>query len=67
MYITISLDTFVIDIILLGSCSQMEFSIDFVSLKDNLANPFTKGLSGERINCASRGMGLKKPNLTESA
>ena len=34
-------------------------SIDFVSLKDNLADPFIKGLSGERINCASRGMGLK--------
>ena len=34
-------------------------SIDFVSPKDNLADPLTKGLSGERINCASRGMGLK--------
>jgi len=34
-------------------------SIDFVSSKDNLADPLTKGLSGERINCASRGMGLK--------
>ena len=34
-------------------------SIDFVSSKDNLVDPFTKGLSGERINCASRGMGLK--------
>ena len=34
-------------------------SIDFVSSKDNLADPFTKILSGERINCASRGMGLK--------
>jgi len=33
-------------------------SIDLVSSKDNLADPFTKGLSGERINCASRGMGL---------
>ena len=33
--------------------------IDFVSSKDNLVDPFTKGLSGERINCASRGMGVK--------
>ena len=34
-------------------------SIDFVSSKDNLADPFTKDLSGERIKCASRGMGIK--------
>jgi len=34
-------------------------SIDFVSSKDNLADLFTKGLNGERINCASRGLGLK--------
>jgi len=34
-------------------------SIDFVSSKDNLANLLTKDLSGECINCASRGMGLK--------
>jgi len=34
-------------------------SIDFVSSKDNLADPFTKGLNGERINCTSRRMGLK--------
>ena len=34
-------------------------SIDFVSLKDNLADPFTKDLSEKRINCVSRGMGLK--------
>ena len=38
--------------------SNRIISIDFVSSKDNL-DPFTKGLSGERINCASRGMGLK--------
>jgi len=38
----------------------MELSLlDFVSSKDNLADLFTKGLSVERINCASRGMGLK--------
>ena len=34
-------------------------SIDFVSSKDNLADPFTKDLNGERINCASRRIGLK--------
>jgi len=34
-------------------------SIDFVSSKDNLADSLTKGLSRERINCASRGMSLK--------
>jgi len=34
-------------------------SIDFVSSIDNLADPFTKGLSGEHINCTSRGMGIK--------
>jgi len=34
-------------------------SIDFVSSKDNLTDPFTKGLNGEHINCASRGMRLK--------
>ena len=34
-------------------------SIDFVSSKDNLADPLAKSLSGKRINCASRGMGLK--------
>ena len=33
--------------------------INFVSSKDNLADSFIKGLSGERINCASRKMGLK--------
>jgi len=34
-------------------------SIDFVSSKDNLADPFTKGLIKKCINCTSRGMGLK--------
>ena len=29
-------------------------SIDFVSSKDNLIDLFTKSLSGERINCASK-------------
>jgi len=33
--------------------------IDFVSSKDKVADPFTKSLSGERINCALRGMRLK--------
>jgi len=34
-------------------------SIDFVASKDNSTDPFTKSLSGERINCASREMRLK--------
>jgi len=34
-------------------------SIDFISSKDNLADLFTKDLSEELINCASRKMGLK--------
>ena len=34
-------------------------SIDFISSKDNLVDLLTKGLSEERINCASRRMGLK--------
>jgi len=34
-------------------------SIDFISSKDNLADPFIKGLNGERINYALRGMRLK--------
>lgn len=33
-------------------------SIDYVRSVDNLADPFTKGLSREKTNCASRGMGL---------
>ena len=34
-------------------------SIDFVSSKDNLADPFIKGLSGKHINCAFEGNGSK--------
>ena len=66
LYITVNLDKSVVDITLLGSCSNGVISIDFVTSKDNLANMFTKDLSGERINCASREMGLK-PNHTELA
>ena len=33
--------------------------IDFISSKDNLADPFTKNLSGVRINCILMGMGVK--------
>jgi len=33
--------------------------IDFVASKDNIVDPFTKNLSGEHINCASKEMGLK--------
>ena len=34
-------------------------SIDYVKSKDNLANPLTKGLSRDQVNCSSRGMRLK--------
>jgi hypothetical protein len=34
-------------------------SIDYIKSKDNIANPLTKCLSGEHVNCSSRGMGLK--------
>ena len=40
----------------LSQFSNGIISIDFVSSKDNLADQLTKGLSGERINCASKGM-----------
>jgi len=46
--------------------SNEVISIDFVSSKDNQADPFTRSLSGECINCGSRGMRLK-PKHTESA
>ena len=39
--------------------SNEVISIDFVSSKDNLVDPFTKDLSGEHINYTLRGMGLK--------
>jgi hypothetical protein len=34
-------------------------SIDYIKSKDNITNPLTKGLSGEHVNCSSRGTGLK--------
>ena len=34
-------------------------SIDFIKLKENIADPLTKGLSREQVNCSLRGMGLK--------
>ena len=34
-------------------------SIDYIKSKDNIVDPLTKGLSGERVNCSSRGMSLK--------
>jgi hypothetical protein len=34
-------------------------SIDHIKSKDNIADPLTKGLSGERVNWSSRGIGLK--------
>ena len=34
-------------------------SIDYMKLKENIANLLTKGLSREQVNCLSRGMRLK--------
>ena len=34
-------------------------SIDYIKLKDNLADPLTEGLTREQVNCTSRGMRLK--------
>ena len=34
-------------------------SIDYIKSKDNLANPLTKGLTREQVNCTSSGMRLK--------
>ncbi|GJZ34017.1 retrotransposon protein, putative, ty1-copia subclass [Tanacetum coccineum] len=34
-------------------------SIDYVASKDNIADPFTKGLSRELVSKSSKGMGLK--------
>ena len=59
LYISVSLDIFVVDNTVKQLLSNEIISIDFVSSKDNLVDPFTKRLSGERINYASRGMGLK--------
>ena len=39
--------------------SNGTISIDYVRTNDNLADPITKSLSREKIDCASRGMGLK--------
>ena len=39
--------------------SNGTISIDYVWTKYNLIDPLTKGLSGEKINYASREMGLK--------
>ena len=60
VYIMVSLDTSIEDIILLGSCSRMVlFQFDFVASENNLADSLTKDFNGERTNCASKGMGLK--------
>ena len=34
-------------------------SIDYIKSKDNIVDPLTKNLSGEHVNCSSRGIGLK--------
>jgi len=39
--------------------SNEVISIDFVTSKNNFADLFTKGLSGECINCALKEIGLK--------
>ncbi|GJV37166.1 TMV resistance protein N [Tanacetum coccineum] len=52
--------------------STRVISIDYVASKDNIADPFTKGLSRELVSKSSKGMGLKplkervsiKENLT---
>jgi len=39
--------------------SNRVISIDFMASKNNLVDPLTKNLSGERINCIPKEMGLK--------
>ena len=34
-------------------------SINFIKLKENIADPLTKDLSREQVNYSSRGIGLK--------
>ena len=34
-------------------------SINFIKMKENIADLLTKDLSREQVNCLSRGMGLK--------
>ncbi|XP_073154047.1 uncharacterized protein [Henckelia pumila] len=38
-------------------------AVDYVKSKDNLADPLTKGLGRDQVNCLSRGMGLKPTKL----
>ena len=53
-------DTYVVAITTVRQLlSNGTISIDYVKTNDNLADSFTKGLSREKIDCASRGMGLK--------
>lgn len=40
-------------------------SIEYVKSKDNLADPLTKGLGRDQVNCLSRGMGLKPTKLKD--
>ena len=62
---TVSLDIYAVDIISLGNCSDGIISIDYIKSKDNLADPLTKGLTREQVNCTSRGIRLK-PMTKES-
>ena len=38
-------------------------TINYVKLKDNIADPLTKGLNRELVNKSSKGMGLKPMTL----
>ena len=37
-------------------------TIEYIKSIDNIADPFTKDLATEQVNCSSRGMGLKPMN-----
>lgn len=34
-------------------------TIDYIKSRDNIMDPFTKGLNGEQVYRSSRGMGIK--------
>ena len=55
----VSLDIFVVDTTPLDNYSQLGFSLDYVRSKDNIADPLTKGLTGELVEKSSKGMRLK--------
>jgi len=60
LYIMVSLDISIVDINIARQLLLYEvIYIDFVASNDNLADPFTKNLSGEHINCALKETRLK--------